>query len=75
VSPVKRYVRDGATVTFDGAKCQHSGVCVQGLPEVFDTTRRPWVQPENASVDELDRLIARCPSGALALERDDAPQA
>ncbi|EHN12456.1 protein of unknown function DUF1271 [Patulibacter medicamentivorans] len=68
---VKRYVRDDATVTFDGARCLHAARCVKGLPAVFDTARRPWIQPENAAIDELATIIARCPSGALHLERAD----
>ena len=67
---VKRYTREGATVTFDGERCRHAAECVRGLPAVFDTSRRPWIQPENATIDELDEVIARCPSGALQLLRD-----
>ncbi len=37
------------TVTFDPNRCIHSGVCVRGLPEVFDVTRKRWVRPELAS--------------------------
>jgi uncharacterized Fe-S cluster protein YjdI len=73
MSPVKRYVRDGATVSFDAEVCVHSGNCVRGLPEVFDTSRRPWVQPENATIDALEAAIARCPSGALGFERTSPP--
>ncbi|MEV4421026.1 (4Fe-4S)-binding protein [Patulibacter sp. NPDC049589] len=38
--------------------------------EVFDTQRRPWIQPQHASVDALDEVIARCPTQALKLVRD-----
>ncbi|WP_320672700.1 (4Fe-4S)-binding protein [Patulibacter defluvii] len=69
----KRYVRDddAATVTFDPARCLHAARCVKGLPAVFDTAKRPWIQPGNAEVDALAEVIARCPSGALHLERAD----
>jgi len=52
-------------VTFDPNVCIHSGVCVRGLPAVFDVRRRDWVRPELASAAEVAAQVARCPSGAL----------
>lgn len=46
--------------------CQHAGECTRGLPQVFDVNKRPWVQPENATDEEITRVIDRCPSGALS---------
>lgn len=66
---IRRYAREGAAVTFEAAKCQHAAECVRGLPTVFDTKARPWIQPEHGTIDELAAVIARCPSGALQLER------
>lgn len=58
-------------VSFDGPKCIHSGNCTGGMPEVFNTTRRPWVNPEEADTpdkaDELRRVVGTCPSGALQI--------
>lgn len=68
--PVRRYARsDGAAVTFEASRCQHAAECVRGLPQVFDTGRRPWIQPEHASLDEIATVIDRCPSLALRFER------
>ncbi len=53
------------TVTFDPKLCVHSGVCVRGLPLVFDVKRRRWIRPELASAAEVASQVARCPSGAL----------
>jgi uncharacterized Fe-S cluster protein YjdI len=72
---VRRYTRDGAAVTYEVALCRHAGECVRGLPAVFDTTRRPWIQPQNASIDDLERVIALCPTRALKFERDTAIKA
>lgn len=66
---VRRYTRDGAAVTFEAAICEHAGECVRGLPEVFDTAKRPWIQPEHATVDRIETVIDRCPSLALKFER------
>jgi uncharacterized Fe-S cluster protein YjdI len=53
------------TVTFDPNVCIHSGVCVRGLPAVFDVKRKRWVRPELASAAEVAAQVVRCPSRAL----------
>jgi uncharacterized Fe-S cluster protein YjdI len=52
-------------VTFDPSVCIHSGVCVAGLPAVFDVSRKRWVRPELAVPDAVAAQVLRCPSGAL----------
>ena len=59
------YDTPGITVTFDPNICRHTGVCVRGLPAVFDVQRQHWVRPELASPEEVAAQVARCPSGAL----------
>ena len=59
------YETDDITVSFDPARCGHSGVCVRGLPDVFDVDRKRWIRPELASAESVAALVARCPSGAL----------
>ncbi len=61
------------TVTFDPNICIHSGVCLSGLPAVFDVRRKRWVRPEAASADEVEAQVARCPSGALKTYRPGNP--
>lgn len=61
------------TVTFDPELCIHSGNCVRGLPAVFDLRRKRWIRPENASADEVEAQVARCPSGALKTHRPASP--
>jgi len=62
---VQVYETPEITVTFDPNVCVHSGVCVRGLPLVFDIKRKQWVKPELAPADEVAAQVARCPSGAL----------
>jgi uncharacterized Fe-S cluster protein YjdI len=62
---VQSYETPEITVTFDPKVCIHSGVCVRGLPAVFDVRRKRWVRPELAPADAVAAQIARCPSGAL----------
>lgn len=66
------YETEGITVTFDPDICIHSGVCVRGLPAVFDVHRRDWVRPYAATPDEVAAQVARCPSGALQFTRPTA---
>ena len=64
----KNHVGHEVTVSFDAEVCQHSGNCVRGLPPVFDTAKRPWIQPDNAPAAEVIEVVGRCPSGALRIE-------
>ncbi|MFD7510449.1 (4Fe-4S)-binding protein [Streptomyces sp. NPDC059853] len=71
----KSYEGRSITVTFEAARCQHAAACVHGLPEVFDTARRPWIRPDAAEAERLAEVVRRCPSGALQYERTgDAPR-
>ncbi|MEV8589115.1 (4Fe-4S)-binding protein [Streptomyces sp. NPDC051180] len=62
---LKEYEGEGITVTFEPRRCLHAAECVHGLPEVFDLSRRPWIQPDAADPGQVERVIRRCPSGAL----------
>lgn len=66
---VQSYATPEITVTFDPNVCIHSGVCVRGLPLVFDVRRKRWIQPEHAAADEVAAQVDRCPSGALHYSR------
>jgi uncharacterized Fe-S cluster protein YjdI len=52
-------------VTFDPNVCVHSGVCLRGLPKVFDVGRKRWVYADAAPAADIAAQIERCPSGAL----------
>lgn len=68
----KLYTGPLVDVSFDGELCQHAAECVRGMPEVFNTSARPWINPTAADTpqlaDHLREVIGRCPSGALAVE-------
>ena len=65
----KTYEAPDVAVSFDPAVCEHAAECVRGLPTVFDTSKRPWIQPEHASAADVVEVVGRCPSGALRIER------
>ena len=59
------YQNDEIKVSYDLNRCIHAGECVKGLREVFDPQKKPWIQPDNASAEEIADVIERCPTGAL----------
>ncbi|MDR1079102.1 MAG: (4Fe-4S)-binding protein [Propionibacteriaceae bacterium] len=61
----RSYFGPHITVTFDGSRCLHAAECVRGLPEVFDTKRKPWISPQAAAAEEIAQVVRRCPAGAL----------
>lgn len=67
----KTYYGPIIDVSFDGQVCQHAGECVRGMPTVFDTGKRPWIDPGNADddalADHLRAVVGSCPSGALQI--------
>lgn len=67
----RSYESDEIEVTYDVKRCIHSAECTRGLPEVFDTSRRPWIQPEQSNADRIAGVIHKCPTGALKYNRKD----
>ena len=57
------------TVTFDPEICQHTGICLRGLPNVFDVKEKRWIRPELATSEEVIAQVGRCPSGALQIRK------
>jgi CDGSH-type Zn-finger protein/uncharacterized Fe-S cluster protein YjdI len=58
-------------VSFDGAKCAHAGYCFKELHDVFDGDRDPPIQLNAANVNEIIKVVEKCPSSALVYERLD----
>lgn len=65
----KTYTGADVDVSFDSEVCRHAAECVRGLPAVFNTQARPWIQPDNAPAADVVEVVGRCPSGALRIER------
>jgi CDGSH-type Zn-finger protein/uncharacterized Fe-S cluster protein YjdI len=73
------YENEDIVVEYRVKRCIHAAECVKGLPAVFDPERRPWIDPAKASPDEIERVVGKCPSGALTLnvkgrESTDIPE-
>ncbi|MEP5155160.1 CDGSH iron-sulfur domain-containing protein [Planktotalea sp.] len=70
----KEYAGTDITITFDMKRCVHARNCFLKLPQVFDPSQRPWVQPNNAPAEEIAAMVRTCPSGALAFRKEDADE-
>ena len=57
------------TVHWEKNTCIHSAVCVQNLRRVFQPGTKPWIKTENATADEIMKVIDMCPSKALSYEK------
>jgi uncharacterized Fe-S cluster protein YjdI len=68
---IKKYSNGEVTIIWQPAKCIHSTICFNGLPEVFDPNKRPWVAIDGASTDKIIAQVKECPSGALAFQMND----
>ena len=71
---MKEYTNGETTVYWEPEKCIHSRKCVNGLPQVFDRNKKPWINMEGASSEEIVKVIDRCPSGALSYKKPGSIQ-
>lgn len=75
MSKEKEYTNGEVTVVWKADLCIHSANCVKGLPEVFNTKKRPWINAQGAGTREIIDQVRKCPSGALStyLNSDGKP--
>ncbi len=65
------YEGSEVTVTYNPLLCSHAAECGRLASHVFNPSQKPWVQPDSGTVAEVKAVVAACPSGALALKRED----
>jgi uncharacterized Fe-S cluster protein YjdI len=65
------YSNGEITIVWRPSICVHSGICARELPDAFKPRERPWIQPLNATTEELIAQVERCPSGALSWRRNE----
>lgn len=68
---IRKYEGAALDVFWDKKRCIHAAECGRGLRTVFDGPRTPWIEPDNAPVEDVVKVIERCPTGALTYERKD----
>ena len=64
----KTYENDDIRVFWNPEVCEHAAECVMGNINVFDPSRRPWIDLSKAPAKEIAEIIDRCPSKALQYE-------
>ena len=69
---IRKYTGEQIDVTYDAQRCIHVAECLRRLPTVFDTSKRPWVQPDQAPAEQVAATVLACPSGALHYARKDS---
>lgn len=67
------YEGKDATVHYNPRICSHAAECGRLASHVFNPGQKPWVQPDNGSVADIEAVVRSCPSGALRMTRDGAP--
>jgi uncharacterized Fe-S cluster protein YjdI len=63
------YSNNEISVVWQPHLCQHAGICVKMLPNVYKPNEKPWITVGNATTDELIDQVGKCPSGALSYVR------
>ncbi|MEM1362309.1 MAG: CDGSH iron-sulfur domain-containing protein [Pseudomonadota bacterium] len=65
--PDRIFTYEGAkvTVTFNPRLCVHAAECGRLAPEVFNTSQKPWIQPDQEVDNGIAAVMRACPSGAL----------
>lgn len=53
------------TIHYNRLLCSHAAECGTRQKAAFDSSRKPWIVPDNASVEAIQEVVRACPSGAL----------
>jgi len=69
----KTYSNGEVTIVWKPDLCIHSTKCFRGLPEVFNPRVKPWIDPGASNTLTIVEQVAKCPSGALSIDRPEAP--
>jgi uncharacterized Fe-S cluster protein YjdI len=67
----RQYSNGEITVVWQPEVCIHSKLCWKGLLNVFNPQKRPWVNIDGASTEEIREQVSKCPSGALSYFDND----
>ena len=63
---VTTYRGEKINVHYNRLLCSHAAVCGSRLSAVFDSSKRPWISPDNGTVEDIKGVVKDCPSGALS---------
>jgi uncharacterized Fe-S cluster protein YjdI len=66
----RSYSNNEITVHWKSKECVHAGTCFRELRKVFDPSRRPWIDLEQGTTEQIIDIVERCPTDALTYERN-----
>ena len=67
----KKYRNNEITVYWKPSACIHASYCYRELIEVFDPSRRPWVDLNESTTERIIEVVNLCPTEALAWKWND----
>jgi uncharacterized Fe-S cluster protein YjdI len=67
----RRYKNEDITVYWKPSACVHASYCYRELIEVFDPSRRPWVDMNGSTTEKIIEVVNLCPTEALAWRWND----
>ena len=67
----RRYRNEDITVYWKPSTCVHASYCYRELIEVFDPSRRPWVDMNGSTTEKIIEVVNLCPTDALSWKWND----
>lgn len=61
----RKYKNKDITVYWKPSSCIHASTCINELPEVFRTNRKPWVNMDGSGTEQIIDVVDKCPVDAL----------